>query len=181
MPEVYALSKISRFVILSCHHDMPRMEGKLRIWKWSSSLMCLLYNVQVSQPYRRIGRVTALCTFSLVESWMLCWFSTWDCSLPSAWHALQILALISLSREPSLDMILPRYLNSCTVFSAVPSMEMEGQQAADSGRGLEQDLCFANTDGEAKEAAAPTKLLITSCRAHSLCATMAQSSAKKSL
>ena len=76
------MSKISRFVVLSCHH-MPRMERRLRIMEALQQLDVSPYKVWVSQPYRRLGRATTLYIFSLVESWMLCWFSTQDCSLPS--------------------------------------------------------------------------------------------------
>ena len=50
MSVVSALSKISGFVILSCHR-MPRIEHRLLIWKRSSGLICLLSKVQASQPY----------------------------------------------------------------------------------------------------------------------------------
>ena len=55
--------------------------------------------------------------------------------LPRAWLALQIWALISLLRLPSLLITLPRYLKSSTVFSWVPSVEMVGRwvTAADAG------------------------------------------------
>ena len=48
---------------------------------------------------------------------------------PRAWLALQVRALISLSRLPSLLITLPRYLKSSTVFSWVPSIErwVDGQ------------------------------------------------------
>ena len=38
---------------------------------------------------------------------------------------LQILALVSLSRESALDMTLLRYVKSSTVFITVPSVEIE--------------------------------------------------------
>lgn len=45
-----------------------------------------------------------------------------DCCLLT----LQTLVLISLSRESSLEMTLPRYVNPFTVFSSVSLMDMDG-------------------------------------------------------
>ena len=55
-----------------------------------------------------------------------------DCFACSTDHGL-----ISLLREPSLEILLPRYLDSCTVFSAVSPNENGGgvQRAAYSGAG----------------------------------------------
>ena len=60
-----------------------------------------------------------------------------DASLqrPRAWLALQIWALISLLRLPSLLITLPRYLKWSTVFSWVPSVEMVGRWAIAAGAG----------------------------------------------
>ena len=57
---------------------------------------------------------------------MLRCFSTLLRSLPSAWLALPILVPNSLSREPSQEMVLPRYLKCSTLVNVVSSMIMVG-------------------------------------------------------
>ena len=121
---VSALLRTSRFVILSCHWIL-RIDLRLCMWKCSSRSKFFLYKDQVSHPYERLLRMTALYSLSFVHCQMLCWFNTCDHKQPRAWLALQILALISLSREPSLGMTLSRYLKFSTVFNLNPSMEVE--------------------------------------------------------
>ena len=57
---------------------------------------------------------------------MLCSLSTRSRRLPSAWLALQILVSISQSKEPSQDMVLPRYLKCSKLASNLSSMGGEG-------------------------------------------------------
>ena len=57
---------------------------------------------------------------------MLCSLSIRLRRLPSAWLALLILVSISLSKEPSQDMVLPRYLKCSTLASGLSSMVMVG-------------------------------------------------------
>ena len=52
---------------------------------------------------------------------MSCWFRNLARKRPRAWFTLEILALISLSRDPSLDMVLPRHLKFSTTLSSVSS------------------------------------------------------------
>ena len=54
-----AWSRTFGLVMWSCHL-IPRMEQRAYMWKSSSFLICLGYSVQVSQPYRRERRTTAL-------------------------------------------------------------------------------------------------------------------------
>ena len=93
----------------SCHLTF-RMVCRLRIRKHSSCFRCLLYRVYVSQPWRRLVRMTIRYTLSFMDCLMLCWFRTWVFRRPRAWLALQIWVLISLLRLPSLLITLPRYL-----------------------------------------------------------------------
>ena len=84
---------------------------------------------------------------------MLCWFSTLLRSLPSASRALQILVPNSLSREPSQEMVLPRYLKCSTLVNVVSSMTMVG--AGGGGVGvwcrLVEYLGLVETDCQAEE------------------------------
>ena len=57
---------------------------------------------------------------------MFCWLSARLRSLPSAWLALLILVAISLSSEPSQEMVFLRYLKYSTLTSGVLSMTMLG-------------------------------------------------------
>lgn len=61
-----------------------------------------MWGIKVSHPCNRLMRAIALYITSLKDCQLLCWFSTWACWHPRAWLALHILALISLSGEPSL-------------------------------------------------------------------------------
>ena len=56
-----------------------------------------------------------------------------------------------MSRVPSLEMTLPRYLKSSTVFSSFPSMQIELEHAVELRGRLQQDLSLGKTDGEAKK------------------------------
>ena len=54
-------------------------------------------------------------------------FTDWLRTLPSAWLALLILVSFSLSKDPSQDMVLPRYLKCSTLASGVLSMVTVGE------------------------------------------------------
>ena len=61
--------------------------------------------------------MAVLYTLSVVDCQMLCWLDTCDHRWPRTWLALHILVLISLSREPLLEMTLLSCLKSSTVFN----------------------------------------------------------------
>ena len=75
----------------------------------------------------------ALYTFSLVSRVTLRLFSSMLRRRPSARLALLILDAISLSRELSMEIILPRYLKLSTTFSSTSSMEIAGCGATELG------------------------------------------------
>ena len=115
------LSRISRLETLSCQL-IPMIFRSDRIWKRSSCFNCLLYSVHDSQLYRGlVGSLTFPC------------FNTRERRRSRDWLAVLILAKISLSRDQSGDMMLPRYLKWSTVFSSVPSMVMVGRGAVEPG------------------------------------------------
>ena len=78
-------------------------------------------------------RTTALYTLILVGSLTFRLFNTRARRCLRDWLALLILAAISLSRDPSADMTLPRYLKWSTVFNLVPSMAMVGGGVVEHG------------------------------------------------
>ena len=94
--------------------------------------------------------MTALYTLSFLDC-LMCWLRTRAFWWPRAWLALLIRALISLSRLPSLLIMLPRYLKLSTVFSWVPSTEMVGRWATEAGAGWNR-TCLAEVDGKTEEA-----------------------------
>ena len=82
---------------------------------------------------------------------MLCLLSTWLRRLPSAWLALLILVSISLSKEPSQDMVLPRYLKCSTLASGLSSIVMVGWEGVGLWYRLVEHLRLSKTDCQAKE------------------------------
>ena len=110
---------------------------------------------------------------------MLCCWRTCDRSLPRAWLALQILELISLSRELSLEITLPRYLNSSTVFNSVSSMVMEGRRPVESGDGWNSTSVSPRLMVSPKRRDASANLSTMRWRADSVCAMRAQASANR--
>ena len=86
---------------------------------------------------------------------MLCCVRICIRSRLKSWLVLQIWSLISLSRVPSLEITLPSYLKSSTVFTSVPSIKIERRTRG----GLQQNLSLAKTDGEAKKAWGLRKLV----------------------
>ena len=81
---------------------------------------------------------------------MLCSLSTRWRRLPSAWLALLILVSISLSKEPSQDMVLPRYLKCSTLASGLSSVVMVGEGVIVWCR-LVEHLRLSETDCQAEE------------------------------
>lgn len=66
--------------------------------------------------------------FSFINRYMFCWSSTLWCSLLSAWPALLIWALISLSRKPPQMIMLPGYLRILIFASWVSFMVIAGAE-----------------------------------------------------
>ena len=106
-------SRTFGFVIQSWQRT-PSREWKARMWKCSSGFTCPRYSTQVSHPYWREVKTTALWTISFVETQMLWWLCT---SVPPP------LALGLLCRSwmwfPSFEMMLPRYLKLSAFASGV--------------------------------------------------------------
>ena len=98
------------------------------------------------------------------------WFSTLLRSLPSAWLALPILVPNSLPREPSQEMVLPRYLKCAT---------MVGAGGWVFGAGWWSTLVLLRLTVRPKSLEASKKRSIIRCRSVSVWATRAQSSAKR--
>ena len=86
---------------------------------------------------------TALYTLILVGSLTVRLFNTRERRHPRDLLALLIVAAISLSRDPSVDMTFPRYLRWSTVFSLVPSMVMIGGGPVEPGGGGVLESGFA--------------------------------------
>ena len=125
MPVSSAERRISWFG--TCSFQLTRRTlRRQRRWNWSSFLVCRLWQVQVSQPYRRDGSTTAQYTLSLVliEMPRSCHTRVWR--RPNAWLAREMRHKTSSSRLAAEFMQLPRYLKVSTFFSAFPSMVMLG-------------------------------------------------------
>ena len=97
------------------------IERRCRIMKACSFFTCRLYTVQASAPYRRVDSTIAryILPLTRMDTWWL-FQSLWR-SRPKDALALAILLCISSSMHPSLDIVLPRYVNSRTDFSLFPS------------------------------------------------------------
>ena len=106
---------------------------------------------------------------------MLWWFSTCVHRCQRAWLAFQLLALISLSSKPSLEILRPRYLNSSAVYSVVPSIEIKGKGAVDPGAGCNNTCVFFRLMVRPYRWGVSTNMSIMSWRSDPLCAIRAQS------
>ena len=123
--------------------------------------------------------MTALYTFSLVSKVTLWWFSSLLRSRPSAWLALLILYAISLSREPSTEIMLPRYLKLSTTFSSTSSMKIAGCGATELGARWNSTSVFSRLIDSPNCLEASEKLFSMACRSPGLWAMSAQSSANR--
>ena len=112
--------------------------------------------------------MTALYTLSLVARVTLWWLSNLLRSRPRAWLALPILAEISLSREASLEITLPRYLKLSTVFSSVSSIVRVGCGALEFGAGWKSTSVFPRLIVSPNWFAASGNLLRMTCRSPGL-------------
>lgn len=114
-----ALMSIDLNVFKYAHFKISNMEWRAYIWNFSNFLMCPWYMVHISHLKEKGG----LCCAHLVllTGLILGWFSTLLQSLLSAWLALMIWVSISLFREPSWKIMLPRYLKVSIFASWVSS------------------------------------------------------------
>ena len=87
--------------------------------------------------------------------------------------------MISLSSDPSEEIVLPRYLNVSRHFSSVPSMEMDGWGLVMCGAALSKASVFPKLMVRTKSQHAWAKQTTMSWRWFSLCATRAQTSARR--
>lgn len=129
-----ALSRTSRFVTLSCYL-MPITDLRDLWWNCSICFRCFLYSVQVLQPYRRLLSTIAFYVLIMVANLMFLLFRTLIRRRQRGWLALLICTEISLSSEPSEEMMLPMYLTCLTVFSSVATMVIVGRGALEPGAG----------------------------------------------
>ena len=88
--------------------------------------MCLQYIVQASHPQKRDAITMSLQSQSFVESRIFCCLRLLVRSFPRPWFALLILDVTTLSSEPLLEILLPRYLKLLTYFSWVSSAKIVG-------------------------------------------------------
>ena len=97
------------------------IERRCRIMKACNFFTCRLYTVQASAPYRRVDSTIAryILPLTRMDTWWL-FQSLWR-SRPKDALALAILLCISSSMHPSLDIVLPREVNSITEFNLFPS------------------------------------------------------------
>ena len=163
-------SRTFGFVIRSWQRT-PSREWKARMWKCSSCLTCPRYSIQVSHPYWREVKTTALWTISFVEKQMLWWLCT------SVLPPLMLgLFCWSWMWFPSFKMMLPRYLKLSTFASGVSLVLMFGPTGGVWSK-LVQYLGLAEADSQPEGLRRLLDLLI--CRLLSLCARRAQSSANR--
>ena len=92
------------------------------MWKHSRCLMCFLFRVHNSQPYKRLLSTTVLCTLIFVASLISCGSLQGDI----VDHAIAWLCWFE-----ALSPTLPRYLKWLTVFSWVASIFILGGVAVD--------------------------------------------------
>ena len=139
----------------------------------------------------------ASCKVSTSNTHTRGWWEQWSCTLwawltagcnahsvlvyaciQGGWLALQILALIPLSCKLVIEIMLPRHLNSSTVFSVVPSIEIEDEKEVDSG--CNSSSVFPSLIVRSNRWQALTDLSMMSW-SDSLCTIMAQSSANSAI
>ena len=92
---------------------------------------------------------------------------------------MRILDATSLSRESSLEIILPRYLKLSTTFSSTSSMEIAGCEASELGSRWKSTSVFPRLIVRPNCLEASEKLFSMACRSPDLGAMSAQSSAKR--
>lgn len=110
-------SKTSRLIIWS-YNTIPSVEQKARMWNIFNFLMFLRTRFTIRI---REGETTGTLHCTLIVS-LTCLCYAGLALLRSHASALLIWAPISLSREPSQDILLPRYLKVSTLASWVPFM-----------------------------------------------------------
>ena len=170
----FAQSGDSRLEVLSCQR-VCMMRRRECMWNCSSCLICLRWRVNISNLNSSEESTTVLYTFSLVDKRMSLCCNTLKRSLPIAWLAFWIRAVTSLFREPSLEIVLPRYLKVSTFFNWVPSMVMHGDYGALIGAGWRRTLVFPKLIVGQNSLVATDKLSMIVCRWFSSWAIRAQS------
>ena len=116
---IFALFRLVLLILF--HSEVPVMILRHLLTNTCSRWMLCCRRFQVSLPYRNVGRITALKSFSLVKTFIFGWFQTSLLMVRKTCDALLIRDSTSASTLLPLLKMLSRYLNLDTSSTFLPS------------------------------------------------------------